>query len=224
VNRLSVVRSRRMRGFSLVEVLVAFTLLSAVMLALGAALRTMAQTEERVDRRLVQVDQMRVAAAFLQTTLGRVSPRRAETPSEVGKSLYIFAAEPQALAWVGVMPARHGAGGRHYFRLAPEASAGSSSLVIRFVAWDGKAAFPDWSRAESRVLVPRLAKLRLQYCDSNAQPPACFDRWDSPDKLPDRVRISVSDDRGAWPDLVIAARPLGGGERGGGGFTVGGSQ
>jgi general secretion pathway protein J len=220
----SVSLSRRMGGFTLVEVLVAFTLLSAVMLALGAALRTMAQTEERVDRRLAEVDDMRVAAAFLQSTIGRVSARRAVTPSEAGKSLFLFAGEPQSLSWVGVMPARHGAGGRHYFRLAPESSAGSTSLVIRFAPWNGTAAFPDWSRAESRVLVPQLASLRFQYCDGNAQPPVCSDRWSVPDRMPGRVRIGVGDDRGAWPDLVIAARPLGGGERGGGGFTVGGSE
>ena len=99
----AVTRLRRMRGFTLVEVLVAFTLLSAVMLALGAALRTMAQTEQRVDARLAEVDQMRVAAAFLQSTIGRVSPRRADTPSEVGKSLFLFAGEPQSLSWIGVM-------------------------------------------------------------------------------------------------------------------------
>lgn len=216
--------ARRMAGFTLVEVLVAFALLSAVMLGLGAALRTMAQTEQRVDARMAEIDHLRVAAAFLQATIGRVSARRTDAPTEAGKSLYVFAGEPQALSWVGVMPARHGAGGRHYFRLAPEASGGSSSLVIRFVPWNGTAAFPDFSRAESRVLVPRLANLRLQYCDSDAQPPACFDRWAVPDKLPGRVRINVSDERGAWPDLVIAARALGGGERGGGGFTIGGRQ
>jgi general secretion pathway protein J len=213
-----------MRGFTLVEVLVAFTLLSTIMLALGAALRTMAQTEERVDRRLAEVDELRVAAGFLQSTLGRVSPRRAETPSEVGKSLLIFSGEPQAIAWVGVMPARHGAGGRNYFHLAPESVAGASSLVIRFVPWDGKAAFPDWSRADSRVLVPRLTAVRFEYCEGNAQPATCSDRWTLPDKLPARVRINVNDGHGAWPELVIAARPLGGGERGSGNFTIGGTS
>jgi general secretion pathway protein J len=212
-----------MRGFSLVEVLVAFTLLAMIMLALGAALRTMAHTEERVDQRLAQVDELRVAVGFLQSTLGRVSPRRAAAPSEVGQSLLIFSGEPQAIAWVGVMPARHGVGGRYYFRLASEGAAGASSLVIRFVPWDGKAAFPDWTRAESRVLVPRLTTVRFDYCDGNAQPATCFARWAFPDKLPARVRINVNDDRGAWPELVIAARPLGGGERGGGGFTIGGT-
>ena len=42
----------RMSGFTLVEILVVMTLMSVVMLALGAAMRTIAQTEERVDQRL----------------------------------------------------------------------------------------------------------------------------------------------------------------------------
>lgn len=217
-------RRRRVGGFTLVEVLVAFTLLSAVMLALGAALRTMAQTEERVDRRLAESDELRVAVAFLQTAIGRVSPQRSKAPTEAGKSLFLFAGEPQSLSWVGVMPARHGAGGRHYFRLAPESVGGATALVIRFAPWNAAAVFPDWSRADSRVLVPRLAGLRIQYCNSDAQPPECVDRWTVADKMPGRVRISVSDEGGAWPELVIAARPLGGGQRGGGGFVVGGSQ
>ena len=218
-----VARPRHMGGFTLVEVLVAFTLLSAVMLALGAALRSMAQTEQRVDARLAEVDELRVAASFLQSTIGRVSPRRLETPSAAGQSLFVFAGEPQSLSWIGVMPARHGAGGRHYFRLAAESFGGSTSLVIRFMPWNGTAAFPDWRRAEFKVLVTRLASLRFQYCDNDVQPPACADRWTVPDKMPGRVRINVSDERGAWPELVIAARPLRGGERGSGGFTVGGT-
>ena len=64
---------RRLRGFTLLELLVVMGLLSAVMLALGAALRTIAQSEDRVDHRLGQADELRVASAFMRTTLGRVS-------------------------------------------------------------------------------------------------------------------------------------------------------
>ena len=63
----------RMSGFTLVEILVAMTLMSVVMLALGAAMRTIAQTEERVDQRLEQADEMRVATSFLSATLERIS-------------------------------------------------------------------------------------------------------------------------------------------------------
>ena len=47
---------RRLRGFTLVEVLVAMVLLSLLMLALTGALRAMGQTEERVEQRVAAAD------------------------------------------------------------------------------------------------------------------------------------------------------------------------
>ena len=43
--------SFQFRGFTLLELLVVMALLSGVMLALGASMRTMARTEERIDQR-----------------------------------------------------------------------------------------------------------------------------------------------------------------------------
>ena len=67
---------RRQRGFTLIEVLVVMTLLSLVVLALGSALRTTAQTEERVDQRLARNDDVRVVTGFLQSVLGRISGQK----------------------------------------------------------------------------------------------------------------------------------------------------
>ena len=66
-------RKQRQRGFTLVEVLVVMTLLSLVVLALGSALRTTAQTEERVDQRLARNDEIRVVTGFLQSVLGLIA-------------------------------------------------------------------------------------------------------------------------------------------------------
>ena len=41
--------ARANAGFTLVEILVVMTLMSVIMLALGASMRTIAQTGERVD-------------------------------------------------------------------------------------------------------------------------------------------------------------------------------
>ncbi len=75
-------RSReRGRGFTLVELLVVISLLSLVMLAMASALRTTAQTEERVDARLRKVDDLRTTDGFLRSVLGRVSMRTASSAS-----------------------------------------------------------------------------------------------------------------------------------------------
>ncbi|MEO8118593.1 MAG: prepilin-type N-terminal cleavage/methylation domain-containing protein, partial [Rhodoferax sp.] len=66
-------QSIRQSGFTLLELLVVMTLLSIIMVGLVSALRTMAQTETKIDQRLQRLDEIRVARTFLQQTLTRVS-------------------------------------------------------------------------------------------------------------------------------------------------------
>lgn len=211
---------KRAAGFTLVEVLVATALFSALVLALGTAMRSLAQTEQRVDARLQAADELRVAVQFLQATLGRVSIRRQAAPVEAGGSVHLFTGGTDAVAWVGIMPARHGAGGKHFFRLGLEPVAGQQALVLRFVPWNGVARFPDWARADSRVLVPRVTRFQLEYGEDGErtlwQPV-----WAQPLRLPERIRLGVEVPGGEWPALTIALRQLPMGDGGRGGFVLG---
>lgn len=196
----------KMGGFTLVEVLVVMSLLSLVMLAMGSALRTTAQTEERVDQRLQRADEMRVAADFLRSILGRVSARKVPGPVAVGANQFIFSGDENEMTWIGIMPARYGAGGRYHFRLALEALPAGQALVVRFTPWIDDVASLDWSRAETYALVADVAKMALRYEDANVEPPVWTSRWSVPDRLPQRVTMSLSTLHGQWPDLVIAMR------------------
>ena len=214
-------RSRPSAGFTLVEILVVMTLMSVIMLALGGAMRTIAQTEERVDQRLRRADEMRVATSFLSSTLGRISPRKVQAPTQVGSSLVLFSAAPDAVMWVGVMPARYGAGGRYYFRLALERQRDAAALVIRFMPWSGAAVFPDWAAADSRVLVRDATGLLLEYAQDDGAMQSWRPAWPDPQTLPGRIRISLRTVAGAWPQIVIALRQLPAGDNGRGGFSLG---
>ena len=215
-------RYLRQAGFTLVELLVTITLLSMLMLGMASALRTMAQTEERVDARLARADELRIATGFLRTTLGRVSARKNTTPLKEGASPYLFAGAADAVAWVGVMPARHGAGGRTFFRLALEPLQDGPALVIRFMPWTESAEFPDWGQADSRILVREVTSLALSYEDARQPVPMWVPAWTRTDSLPERVRIDLQTAAGPWPLWVIAMRSLPASERGGGGrFSAG---
>lgn len=205
-------------GFTLVEILVVLTLMSVVMLALGAAMRTIAQTEERVDQRLQRADEMRVATSFLISTLGRISPRKSPAPTAVGGSLALFSAAPSSVMWVGVMPARYGAGGRYFFRLTVERHANGADLVIRFAPWSGAGAFPDWASTDSRVLVRGVSQLDLQYAQQDG---SWRGDWTDPLLLPARIRISVHTPVLEWPQIIVALRQLPAGDNGRGGFSLG---
>ena len=196
-------------GFTLIEVLVVMSLLSLVMLAMGSALRTTAQTEERVDQRLQRTDEMRVADGFLRSILGRVAARKVPLPVEPGASQFIFSGQARQITWVGVMPARYGAGGRHHFRLqVQDTRTGSQALVLQYTPWLDDAVPPDWSQADSHVLVQGVTAFAMQFEDAQPEPPVWTPQWTMADRLPQRVLLSLQTGAGDWPAIVVALRLL----------------
>lgn len=213
------------RGFTLIELLVVMTMVSLIALAMAGALRTMAQTEARVDERLLRADDFRVASHFLRNTLGRVSMRRIDPPPPVGANVFVFAGSPSVLSWVGVMPPRPGAGGRTVFRLALEGNPGAQDLVIRFAPLGDAPAFPaDWAAAQARVLASQVSEFSVAYQDARQLPAQWLPQWTVPDRLPSRVKLTVQTQQGGWPDLVVALRTLPATTQGGGPTFGGGGD
>lgn len=189
-------------GFTLLELLVALSLLSLVMLGMGSALRSLAQVESRVDSRLRHADEMRVATGFLRTVLSRVSARKAESSSP-GPQAYSFAGSADHVQWLGVMPARHGVAGMHHLRLRIE----QAGLVLRYAAWHGDTV-PDWGRAESLVLVAGATELAARFEDARREPPHWVHAWLVSDAVPQRLALSITTPLGLWPAVVVNMRRL----------------
>jgi general secretion pathway protein J len=224
-----------------VELLVVLTLLSLLMLALGGALRGMAQTEQRVDQRLARIDEFRVAVSFLRTTLGHISARKADVPLPSGKLPVMFSGLPQTVAWVGVMPARDGAGGRYFFRLTVEPltrqkpdgtttsygepSLADTSLTLRFMPYAPGAMLPDWSKAEPLVLAEGIRSIVFEYENARPMPSEWSAEWPLVERLPDSIRMSVATERGDWPMLHVPLRITPASSSSGSGLAVfGGSR
>lgn len=209
--------ARRSAGLTLVEVVVALAVLSLVVLALGASLRSLSQSATRVDERIAALDEMRVATTFLRQLLERTLPLRAAGPER----RLLFDAQPQGVAWVAVMPARFGAGGRFAFRLALEpAEDDSQSLVLRYAPLNADGArFPPWEQTESRVLAHRVEAFSLGYGGEGLaagwQP-----QWADTERVPPRLRLDLGTAGLTWAPLVLAVRtPV----APGGQFVIGGS-
>ena len=198
----------RQSGFTLVELLVVITLLSMLMLALGSALRTTAQTEERVDMRLQRVDELRVGNNFLRSILSRISMQKRGMPVALEEVPFFFAGGPQSMAWVGVMPARYGAAGRYHFRLGLEEVEGKSTMLLRYVPWVDVDTMPDWSQAGTYALVGEVTSLLFRYEDAAQEPPLWGAPWTNVERLPQRVSIAVQTTSGVWPDIIVVLRAL----------------
>jgi general secretion pathway protein J len=207
--------SVKQQGFTLLELLVVMSLLSIIMVGLGVALRGMAQTEDRVDKRIDRMGEIRVVRQFLQTTLGRVSGQSIDLANAPGQQAVPFQATPDSLTWVGILPARPDVGGRHFFRLGMEDGPQGPQLILRYAPWNPDFVLPDWSTTESRVLVKQVQTFAIQAQglppDMNDTrkpwPQGWQDGWPVPDALPERLRLLISDAQGAWPDWVLSIQP-----------------
>ena len=212
----AVSKRARARGMTLVEVVVAMAVLSLIVLVLGTSLRGIAQSAQRIDERVDGVDEMRVAVAFLREVFGRV----VESPPAQPGQRPPFTATPQEVVWVGVMPARFGAAGRHHFKLALEPAAdGAPALVLRYAPWLDAAKAPDWPQADARVLVHHVERLQLGYggegMGAGWQP-----AWTDTEQLPPRLRLDLATSALAWPPIVVPVR-VQSASGGAGGFVVG---
>jgi general secretion pathway protein J len=206
--------------------LVAMTLLSLLVLAMGSALRATAQTEERVDQRLARSDELRVTSGLLQSVLGRISGQRRAGVSSVDESPFLLQASPKELVWVGVMPARYGAAGRQFFRLSQGNSGGVGGLILQFMPMDEPVLPTSWDDATTEVLVQNVTDFSLQYQDAGMDKPQWQTAWESKERMPSHVLVSLAtQSNGVWPPMVVAMRPLIGSDPTvSGGATFGGSR
>lgn len=219
-----------MRGFTLIEVIVTLSLLSILMLSMGGVMQTIAQTSERVDQRIDRVDEIRLAAHVLRQVLNRISGQKISPLGKTSPPIVQFKADATSIEWLGVMPARPGIGGRHFFRLQIETARGESNLVLRFLQWVPEQTKMNWSSAESRIIARNITKLQIQaqgYPRSGGAIPVGWPLgwvigWPVDDALPERVKIQLSGLHGEWPEIVIPVYEMAQGQGVGADFVIGG--
>jgi len=204
----------RTRGFTLLELLIALTLLGLMSAVLFGSLNLAGRSWEAGEAKSEATSGMRLAGGYLRTQLASQHPQRMRRIPEFP---LLFAGEREELRYTASLPGRVGLGGIWYHRLtlAPGIASGKSALVIERVIPNYNATtMPDFADAERSVLADDIKELKLGYFgrDVDLGPeqdsaPTWRDRWDNPHSLPLLIRIDITPARGlAWPTLVVAPR------------------
>lgn len=220
-------------GFTLIELLVVMSMLSLIMIGLVQAFRTLGQTERSVDQRLTRTDQIRVTRQFLDSVLSRVDATKVSDPLQRGNDVVLFQADPTALSWVGIMPARPGVGGRYFMRLAIEPiEGGDSGLVLRYLPWGPAAALPDFSQAPMHVLLASVVQFEVRAQGLPRNPGSVKQNWPYGwqtgwpvrNELPQRVMLRLQDRKGDWPPMTVGLLPTVSSVPENSGFVTGGGR
>jgi len=201
---------RKSRGFTLLELMIALTLLALLSAVLFGSLRLAGRSTDSGEAKAEAASSMRLAEEFLRTNL------EAQHPLRMRKMLewpLLFRGARDELRYASDLPARVAGGGIWYYRLAIRSEDPRSPLVLERVVPDLAAdALPEFTEAERSVLALGIGELTLGYYgrdpDSLPSVPATWrDHWDDAQQLPLVIRIDVKPRNGpAWPTLYVTPR------------------
>lgn len=199
---------RSLTGFTLVEVLIAVTILAVLVSLLFGALYTLSRNARAGEIALQIVDSDRLVQSFLRRQLGDAVP---VTERNERRERVLFHGSMASVRFVGHLPAHRGGGGLQFLELGHEPADESGVLVLYYRnAWP-EARFESsisdgWTR---EILIPGVERIELNYYGSRdaESAPTWTRTWSDHDRLPAMIRLDLELAGGrSWPGLVIAVR------------------
>ena len=207
------VANGRQRGFTLIEILIAMTLLGLLMAMLFGGLRLGTRAWEASDARSAELARLEAVHGFIRRALTGAYPLlRTETGG--AKRRIAFTGGAEAVEFTALMPAHFGVGGFYTITLAVEDGADGARLIFRRQLYrpgdeETPPPPPAGDEEKEKVLLDGISKAAFSYfgATDEDETPAWRDEWRDQKTLPDLVRLGLTfADGGAWPDLVVAPR------------------
>lgn len=202
-------RLRIERGFTLLEVLLATTLLALIMSLAWAGLRAGGKVAERGSAAIEATNHMRASQRFMRLQLRRMLPVPLETDED--NKPVLFEGEPDRMRFVADMPGYLGQGGpqAQTFYLG-RGRDGSKALYFDFHPLNLLDEDGPPPETEPVLLFSGIRRARFEYRGLNEEGElgGWIDRWEETGQLPTMVaiRLEPADARLSWPD--IEAVPL----------------
>lgn len=200
-------RSTKADGFTLVELLVAITLVALLTGVLFGGLRFGTRAASAVATRTDRSSEIALLYDFMQNEIAdaRLLPTSGSGPSATPS----FEGLPDTMSFVTVPPAYLALGGFHLLNLAMQGEARTRRLMVSWQQVLRGPALPEATALPPSLLLDRLKSVEFAYfgvADGN-QLPQWLDRWTGRAELPQLVRLRVVMADG-WraPDLIVAPR------------------
>jgi general secretion pathway protein J len=202
-------RRSRSRGFTLLETVVALTLLATLLGVLFAGMRTGLRSWEAGIGRSGRADDLMLATGFVRRELASAFPWRLKDPMAVRLA---FSGERERVRFVSQRPAELGGGGLAFVSFAYEpAAAGEKAgrLVMRraFASADATDLTP-LEQAEKFALLEGVTGAKFRYfgAENDVNLPAWADKWEVLQRMPSHVSLDIEMGERKLPSIVVALR------------------
>lgn len=195
-------------GFTLIEVLIAASLLSFLAVLLMGGVRFGTRVMESGLQRADRTARMSTAFGFLRNRLEQAQPLEGDTDDK-GNTAIVFAGDPDGLTFVGVTPPYLAVGGYELLTIRGDRQRRHGRLVATWQPYRKGAASSSDAAARRTILFDDAATVAFAYFGSTVpkEPPRWHSTWRDQPALPSLVRITVglSDGR-TRPEFIVALR------------------
>ncbi len=200
----------RSAGFTLVEVLLAVTLLSILLALTYSGLRAATRSAERGEKMLAVGGEVRAAHQFVRRQLNQMLPLPFAVGGDQGEIRIVFEGDARHIQYVAPMPGYLGAGGPQVQLLELMSDDEGSVLQFSNALLQGFEQSQLFDR-EPVILLTGIDSAGFEFLgrDQNGELTGWVSSWDQQDVLPVAVRLNVKFSAAStlrWPDLVASVR------------------
>ena len=204
-------RRRRMQhtGFTLLELLIAMTLLGMILLLLFGGLRLGVRSWDASQKQVDSLNSIRSLENFLRRELSLIYPYVWNNAPE---RRVAFLGERNRLSFVAPLPSRVGGGGLYLVSVELQQRSKVQRIVWKHMPLSSQmqnfsalAEIPEMVLAASDL--DNVEEIWLTYFgqENESAAPRWLDRWENSIRLPMLIRVQVKLSNNAqWPDFVVA--------------------
>jgi general secretion pathway protein J len=198
-----------LKGFTLIEVLIAMTLLSIMMVLLFTSLKICADSWEKGESKITEVNEIAVVYNFFQRDLSVAKPLWNDLPAE--ERVFSFQGKAQSLQFVSAFPASAGRTGLQLFSLNLLEEDNEQFINVTIVPFVPMTEGAKWHKEEV-TLIKHVSDFKLAYFGSadGVSEGAWTEEWLNKEVLPRLVKINISLENGIyWPEMIIDLKVTG---------------
>ena len=191
------------KGFTLIEILIAITLLGIMMVLLFGSLRIGAKNWDAGEEKIVETSQITIVQNFLRTYLASAIPADDFNEDE---PVFSFVGSGDSIQFASTLPPYGVRKGQHLFKLFLKDEGDTTSLNVSVQTF-----YPleEEEVKDDIVLLENIEKLEINYFgpDEFGEGTQWDTKWEEKRVLPRLIQIDIQlKDKPPWPALRVATR------------------